>query len=110
MLGIKSSGCFIIGIITGFILALVLGIVCVCFFNPTFKEKTLTHVEIIWKKIKNNVDDSLDAAKNAATHEPEIPGQKSVPAVTNDPTAPQHSPASPAPAAPKPRIEIKLNI
>ena len=39
MFGIKSSGCFILGIIMGFILALALGGVCVLFFNPQAAEK-----------------------------------------------------------------------
>ena len=110
MFGIKSSGCFIIGIITGFIIALFLGTACVFFFNPSIKQKTLDHVEQIWRKIKSNVDDSLDAAKNAPTLEPEIPVQKNLSPGKGTPAAPVQPSAPAAPAGQKPRIEIKLNI
>ena len=110
MFGIKSSGCFIIGIMTGFIIALFLGTACIFFFNPSIKQKTLDHVEQIWKKIKSNVDDSLDAAKNAPTLEPEIPAQKNNLSRQSTPAAPKQSSAPTTPAGQKSRIEIKLNI
>lgn len=110
MFGIKSSGCFIIGIMTGFIIALFLGTACIFFFNPSIKQKTLDHVEQIWKKIKSNVDDSLDAAKNAPTLEPEIPGKQNVPPGKSALPAPNNSSAPAAQGTQKSRIEIKLNI
>ena len=108
MLGIKSSGCFIIGIMTGFVLALFLGAGFVFYFNPDIKQKTLTRVEEIWDRIKKQVDHSLGAAKNAPTAEPAVPAnQPSVPAAQGG------GGTAPAPAAPpsnRPRIEIKLGI
>lgn len=108
MLGIKSSGCFIIGIIMGFILALFVGTACLCYFNPDIKQKTLTRVEEIWSKIKSKVDGSIDAAKKAPTVEPEVPlgaSSTSKPAGSS-----QGKPAAPAPPQSRPRIEIKLGI
>lgn len=108
MLGIKSSGCFIIGIIMGFILALFVGTACLCYFNPDIKQKTLTRVEEIWSKIKSKVDGSIDAAKKAPTVEPEVPlgaSSTSKPAGSS-----QGTPAAPAPPQSRPRIEIKLGI
>ena len=76
MFGITSSGCFLTGIVVGFILALFLGVACVFYFNPTIKEKSLSKVEEVWGNVKNKVDISLDAAKNAPTAEPQIPTGK----------------------------------
>ena len=113
MFGIKSSGCFIMGIVTGFILALIAGTVCICYFNPSIKEKTLGQLEAYWKNIKTGVDNSLDAAKRAPTAEPVIPQlpQSKVKAVPgNNGTAPASSQAPAAPSEKRPLIEIKLGI
>lgn len=106
MLGIKSSGCFIIGIVTGFILALFVGTACICYFNPDIKQKTLTRVEEIWAKIKSNVDGSIDAAKNAPTVEPEVPLSPS----PSGSEQPAETPQGQAAPRSRPRIEIKLGI
>ena len=72
MFGFTSSGCFILGIIFGFILAAAVGVACVFYFNSDFKSKTVTQVEFYWNKVKNNVDNSIDAVKKAPEAEPEI--------------------------------------
>lgn len=110
MLGIKSSGCFIIGIIIGFILALFVGTACLCYFNPDIKQKTLTRVEEIWSKIKSKVDGSIDAAKKAPTVEPEVPLVPSSSTSKQPAGSSQGTPAAPAPPQSRPRIEIKLGI
>ena len=106
MFGITSSGCFLTGIIVGFILAALVGVACIFYFNPTVKEKSLNRVEEIWSGIKTNVDGSIEAVKNAPTAEPQIP----VPA---KPAVPQKS-GAPSPAGASgsrlPKIEIKLGI
>ena len=73
MLGFTSSGCFIMGIILGFILALFVGIACVFYFNPEFKEKSISNVESLWGSVKDGVDNSIDAVKKAPVAEPAVP-------------------------------------
>lgn len=65
MFGFTSSGCFILGIILGFILAAIVGVFCIFYFNPDFKNKSIEQVEYFWQKIKDNVDDSIDSVKKA---------------------------------------------
>ena len=110
MLGIKSSGCFIIGILTGFILAFFAGIVCICYFNPDIKHKTVTRVEEIWKSIKSGVDGSIDAAKNAPTVEPQVSLPPSSPTVKNAAKTLKKERDAAVPPQSRPRIEIKLGI
>ena len=106
MFGITSSGCFLTGIIVGFILAAIVGVACIFYFNPAAKEKSLTRVEEIWGGIKTNVDGSIEAVKNAPTAEPQIP-------VPSKSAVPQKS-GAPSPAGASgsrlPKIEIKLGI
>lgn len=63
MFGFTSSGCFIIGVIFGFILAAILAVGAVFFFNTDLRREGITYVESFWSKVKNSVDDSIDAAK-----------------------------------------------
>ena len=69
MFGFTSSGCFIMGIVTGFIIALVIAVACVFYFKPDVKVQVISHVEQLWTKFKNNVDTSIEAAKNAPSAE-----------------------------------------
>ena len=108
MFGFTSSGCFIIGVIFGFILAAILAVGAVFFFNTDLRREGITYVESFWSKVKNSVDDSIDAAKKAPTVEPEVPlgaSSTSKPAGSS-----QGTPAAPAPPQSRPRIEIKLGI
>ena len=70
MLGLTSSGCFITGIIVGFLLAAVVAIGCVFYFNPDLKERSIRHVETFWGQVKHGVDDSIDAVKKAPVADP----------------------------------------
>ena len=101
MFGIKSSGCFILGIIMGFILALALGGVCVLFFNPQFRAKAVGKVEKVWGSVKDSVDDSIDAVKKA-------PGARPV---KEEAPAQQNGSSEPQVTAPqKQRNEIELPL
>ena len=100
MFGIKSSGCFILGIIMGFILALALGGVCVLFFNPQFRAKAVGKIERVWGTVKDSVDDSIDAVKKA-------PGARPV----KEESAPKGASSEPDVSAPKKqRTEIELPL
>lgn len=82
MLGLTSSGCFITGIITGFLLAIVVAVACVFYFNPDLKERGIRHIEMIWGDVKEGVDGSIDAVKKAPVADPKYqfpaPGKTSV--------------------------------
>ena len=85
MLGLTSSGCFITGIFTGFLLAVVVAIACVFYFNPDLKERGIRYVETFWGQVKDGVDDSIDAVKKAPVADPKYQfstsGKKPVKAV-----------------------------
>lgn len=106
MFGITNSGCFVAGIIIGFILALILGIACVFYFNPEIKSATISKVESVWGTVKTNVDDSIDAVKKAPSAEPHIPQG---PAAAKQPNGRKTGTPAPAPAS-RPRIEVKIGI
>lgn len=110
MFGITSSGCFVMGIIIGFILALIIGAACIFHFNPNIKKTALTKVESVWGEVKSNVDSSIDAAKKAPTAEPHIPRQKTVAAPPERKTRNKlQIPGTPAQTS-IPRIEVKIGI
>ena len=119
MLGLTSSGCFITGLVLGFILAAAVGLACVCYFNPEIKEQTIGRVEAFWGKVKDNVDSSIDAAKKAPTAEPQI-GTSTPKTASSKEISPRRSSSgttkgtAPADAGNSggkaPKIEIKLNL
>ena len=104
MLGFTSSGCFVTGIILGFVLALCLGVGAIFYFNPAVKEQSVNKVESVWGEVKNKVDGSIDAVKNAPTAEPAIPAGKVAPRQQG--TAPTQSSGGTR----RPKIEIKVGI
>ena len=106
MFGLTSSGCFITGIVFGFILAAVLGISCIFFFTPEIKNTTINRIEEIWGNVKKQVDGSISAAKNAPVAEPEI---KITPAASQPQTQPQTQPNGAAKGK-APLVEIKLGF
>ena len=71
MLGLTSSGCFITGLLIGFLLAIVVAVACVFYFNPDLKARSIRHVETFWGQVKDGVDDSIDAVKKAPVADPE---------------------------------------
>jgi len=115
MLGCTGTGCFVVGIVTGFILAGVLGLLIFFHFNPDVRESSLSAVRRVWTSVRSGVDSTLDTpAKPGPTPppEPQIPQAKPAPA-----PALGASPRSAAPAAaprtegqPLPRARIEINL
>ena len=128
MLGCTGTGCFVIGIVTGFILAAILGLFIVFHFNPDARESTLSSVRQVWTSVKSGVDNTLDAPAPAGTKrpvEPQIPEGKPAPRKAAAPTSRSAIPdfrsaapasragdiASPQPTGqPLPRARIEINL
>lgn len=70
MFGFTSSGCFIVGIIIGFIAAALLAVGSIFYFKPDIKAQVLSRVEQIWGDVKSNVDNSIEVVKKAPVAEP----------------------------------------
>ena len=119
MLGLTSSGCFITGIIVGFLLAAVVAVGCVFYFNPDLKARGIRHIESFWGQVKNGVDDSIDAVKKAPVADPKyqiaLPGAEPAKAVKEPevrPSLPAQDAASGHAAAPggvKAPREVKIS-
>lgn len=123
MLGCTSSGCFIVGIIIGFILSLVVVTACIFYFNPSLKAQIVSHVEQMWGSVKSNVDTSIEVVKKAPVAEPVKQGAEpqlappASPGKTNTPSAnapasssakPQSPGFDPASLIPKPKA-VKIS-
>ena len=108
MLGLTSSGCFITGTVFGFILAAILGGACIFFFNPDLKNKTINRIEEVWNGVKQQVDGSISAAKNAPVAEPEI--KISQPSVSSPDKASQKAPQQEGAKEKSPLVQIKLGF
>jgi len=65
MFGIKSSGCFMIGTVFGFLIAAVLGVIIFFYFHPDLQEKNAEKVEKVWNKVKDNGDHYIKTIKKA---------------------------------------------
>ena len=87
MLGFTSSGCFIMGIIIGFILAVLVAVAALFYFKPDIKAQVLTHVEEQWSSVKNSIDNSIDAVKKAPVAEPALAVPRKVQPETHKPAA-----------------------
>ena len=118
MLGCTGTGCFFVGVVLGFILAGLLGLVIFFGFNPDARESAFSAVRQVWTAVKGGVDNTLDAtAKPGAKPpvEPQVPQGRPVskegpaPVPAPRPAAPPESPArSKEPPLPRARIEINL--
>ena len=127
MLGCTGTGCFVVGIVTGFILAAILGLFIFFHFNPDVRDSTLSTVRQIWTSVRSGVDSTLDTPPPPHTPraaEPQVPEAKPAPRGNYRPapaprpapsTAPRGNyrpaPAAPQPAAqPQPRARIEINL
>ena len=110
MFGLTSSGCFITGVVFGFILAAFLGISCIFFFNPEIKNSTLNRIEEIWGNVKKQVDGSISAAKNAPVAEPEIKIRQNSSSETQQGQRLQQQQANDKKTNKSPLVEIKLGF
>ena len=111
MLGFTSSGCFIMGIVMGFILALLVGVACVFYFNPEFKQKSVSKIESFWGSVKAGVDNSIDAVKKAPVAEPAAAKPEADKATAAKPQVAEPQVSGPAKQVPaKKRKEIELPV
>ena len=114
MLGCTGTGCFIVGIVTGFILAGLLGLLIFFHFNPDVRDSTLSAVRQIWTSVRSGVDNTLDTPAKPAARPPEpqipqaAPAPRGVPAPAPRPAAPAAQPGSGVQPLPRARIEINL--
>ncbi len=133
MLGCSGTGCFIMGIAIGFILAGILGLFIVFQCNPDLRDSTRATLRQIWGSVRSGVDSTLDTPPPRPPRpvEPQKPEAKPAPRGnyrpgsaprTAAPAAPRENdrpapvPRSAAPAAPQPagqplpRARIEINL
>ena len=114
MLGCTGTGCFVVGIVTGFILAAILSLFIFFHFNPDVRDSTLSTVRQIWTSVRSGVDNTLDTPAPAGTNrpvEPQIPEAKPAPREAATPAAGAAAPAAPQPTGqPLPRARIEINL
>ena len=94
MFGCTRTGCFIMGVVLGFLLASALVLFCLFQLNPSFREKTVTGTRQIWIQVKGGIDDAVGTEQ--VKPPPPPPPEPAVPVVKRDRVAP-----GPAPAAPR---------